>query len=147
MKNGKYKLRLFRGLVRINYDKDRLLEKHTFTQWIVPWMFYVPGLVSQPAHLILELSLIPLLAYHRQPNLSISSSIESPSMEYEIKNALIEIIMLLFLAKVKNKACLPQLLSPFVLLVHLRTIRSHLGVIRKSVVLLIRKWERLAGWR
>ena len=64
-------------------------------------------------------------------------------MQYEINNAL-EII-LLFGAKVKNKACIPQLLSHFVSLERLRTIRSHLGVIRKSVVLQVRKRERLAG--
>ena len=64
-------------------------------------------------------------------------------MEYEIKSAF-ENITLLFWAKVKNKACLPQLLSPFVSLVRFRVIRSHLGVIKKSVVFQVRKRERLA---
>ena len=71
---------------------------------------------------------------HRWLKLGISPSIESSlqynsiCMEYEINNAF-EVIILLFWAKVKNKACLPQLLSPFVSFVLLRAIRTHLGVI------------------
>ena len=65
-------------------------------------------------------------------------------MEYEINNAF-ELLYFYFQAKVRNKACLPQLLSAFVSLVRLRTIRSQLGEIRKSVVLQVRKKERLAG--
>ena len=56
-------------------------------------------------------------------------------MEYEISNTLkIIIIILLFGAKVKNKACLLQLLSHFGPLVSLRALRSHLGVTGKSAV-------------
>ena len=65
-------------------------------------------------------------------------------MEYEINNTL-KIIILLFWVRVKTKACLPQLLIPFVSFVRLRAIRSDLKVIRKSVVLQVRKRERLAG--
>ena len=66
--------------------------------------------------------------------------------QLEINNAF-EIIILLYWVKVKNKAFLPQLLSPFISLVRLRAIRSYLEVSIKSAVLQVRKRDRLSEFR